>query len=137
MEISEAIKELKSYKRLEQAIDQSRTWIAERKSTVSKVTSTLSLEGKGSKKHNDTMAEQLAKVLDVEAEEEIRIREMEVRKKVIYSKILKVEQPYQNILFNLYIIGRTYEETEMAINYSKAHIDRMRKEAVKLYSAIA
>lgn len=134
MTIDEAKKELESYKRFERIIDQRRAWIKDRKSTVSKLTATLSSEPKGTRKHNDTMAENLTDILDVEEVTELQIRELEVKKKVIYNKVMKLESPYQEILFNNFIIGDTVESTAISMGYSRMQTFRIKSKALELYA---
>ena len=136
MTIDEAKKELESYKKLERIIDQRRAWIKDRKSTVSKLTATLSAEPKGTRKHNDTMAENLTDILDVEEITELQIRELEVKKKVIYNKVMKLESPYQEILFNNFIIGDTVESSGLAIGYSRMQSFRIKSKAIELYARL-
>ena len=134
MTIDEARKELESYKKIERIIDQRRAWIRDRKSTVSKLTATLSAEPKGTRKHNDTMAESLTSILDIEEATELQIRELEVKKKVIYNKVMKLENPYQEILFNNFIIGDTVESTAMSMGYSRMQTFRIKSKALELYA---
>lgn len=136
MTIEEAKKELECYKNLERIIDQRRAWIKERKSTVSKVTSTLSNEPKGTRKCNDSMAENLTNILDIEAETETKIQKLELQKKHIYNKISKLEEPYQELLFNNYIIGLTVENTGEVMGYSRAQIFRLKKDSLIEYTKI-
>ena len=134
MTLEEARKELESYKKIERIIDQRRAWIRDRKSTVSKLTATLSAEPKGTRKHNDTMAESLTSILDIEEATELQIRELEVKKKVIYNKVMKLENPYQEILFNNFIIGDTVESTAMSMGYSRMQTFRIKSKALELYA---
>lgn len=134
MTTDEARKELESYKKIERIIDQRRAWIRDRKSTVSKLTATLSAEPKGTRKHNDTMAESLTSILDIEAETELQIRELEVKKKVIFNKVMKLDSPYQEVLFNNFIMGDTVESTALAIGYSRMQTFRIKAKALELYA---
>ncbi len=134
MKLINAKKELKSFKTIERMIDQHSSWINDRKLSANKVTASLSNEPKGMRKHNDAMAENLVKVLDVEEESEAMIRELELKKKLIYNKIMRLEQPYQDILFNIYIIGRTTESCANVIGYSLQHTWKLKSDAVKLYA---
>ena len=134
MTIEEAKNELESYKNIERIIDQRRAWIKDRKSTVSKLTATLSAEPKGTRKHNDTMAESLTSILDIEEATELQIRELEVKKKVIYNKVMRLENPYQEILFNNFIIGDTVESTAISMGYSRMQTFRIKSKALELYA---
>ena len=134
MTIEEAKNELESYKNIERIIDQRRAWIKDRKSTVSKLTATLSAEPKGTRKHNDTMAESLTSILDIEETTELQIRELEVKKKVIYNKVMRLENPYQEILFNNFIIGDTVESTAISMGYSRMQTFRIKSKALELYA---
>ena len=134
MTIDEARKELESYKKIERIIDQRRAWIRDRKSTVSKLTATLSSEPKGTRKLSYTMAESLTSILDIEAETELQIRELEVKKKVIFNKVMKLDSPYQEVLFNNFIMGDTVESTALAIGYSRMQTFRIKSKALELYA---
>ena len=50
--------------------------------------------------------------------------------------MLLIEQPYQDILFNLYILGNSIEITAEMIHYSKSHTDRLKKKAIEMYAEI-
>ncbi len=136
MEFNEAKKELQSYQSMERTITQLESWIEDKKQSTNKLTSTLSSEPRGSPKHQDGMVEKLTKVLDEEAELKPRIIEMKNKQKEILQKILTIEQPIQNILFSIYIVGNTIEETMDIVGYGRSETYRKRDKGIELYSRI-
>ena len=134
MEFNEAKKELQSYQSMERTITQLESWIEDKKQSTNKLTSTLSSEPRGSPKHQDGMVEKLTKVLDEEAELKPRIIEMKNKQKEILQKILTIEQPIQNILFSIYIVGNTIEETMDIVGYGRSETYRKRDKGIELYS---
>lgn len=136
MEFNEAKKELQSYQSMERTITQLESWIEDKKQSTNKLTSTLSSEPRGSPNHQDGMVEKLTKVLDEEAELKPRIIEMKNKQKEILQKILTIEQPIQNILFSIYIVGNTIEETMDIVGYGRSETYRKRDKGIELYSRI-
>ena len=115
MEFDEAKKELKSYLNIEKAITQMQLWIDDKKANSNKLTSTLSAEPKGSPIYQDTMAEKLTDIIDLEADIQVKINEMRLEQKRILNKILRLDVKYQNILFCIYVAGNTIESTASII----------------------
>ena len=124
MTINKAKEELSSYLMMESSKKELQEWINNKKYN-SKVTSTLSSEPKGSRKHQDSMAEKLATALDSEKKIKLKIDHMKKKQENIMNKLLNMEIPYQTVLFDIYIVGKSIEETATAINYSRSQTIRI------------
>lgn len=136
MTYAEAKKELKSYQAMEQSINQMQLWINDKKTSSNKLTSTLTLLPKGSPIHQDKMAEKLSMAIDIEAELQLHIEKMKIKQKEILQKVLKLEYPYQNIIFNIYIVGNTIEASTSIVGFSRTETYRKRDKGIELYSQI-
>ena len=136
MNVNEAKRELGNYLKYENTIETRRKWLEEKKLESNRLSPTLSDMPKGSRKENDTMAEKLSETLDIEADTEKYLKTLEEKNKAVYKKVLLIEQPYQDILFNLYILGNSIEITAEMIHYSKSHTDRLKKKAIEMYAEI-
>jgi len=134
MEFHEAKKELQSYQSMERTINQLESWIEDKKQSTNKLTSTLSSEPRGSPKYHDGMAESLTKVLDIEAETQERIKEMKEKQRHILNKVLKIEQPYQNVLFSIYIVGNTVDEASEIVGYCRTQTYKKRDKGIEMYA---
>lgn len=136
MNVNEAKRELGNYLKYENTIETRRKWLEEKKLESNRLSPTLSDMPKRSRKENDTMAEKLSETLDIEADTEKYLKTLEEKNKAVYKKVLLIEQPYQDILFNLYILGNSIEITAEMIHYSKSHTDRLKKKAIEMYAKI-
>ncbi len=136
MNVNEAKRELGNYLKYANTIETRRKWLEEKKLESNRLSPTLSDMPKGSRKENDTMAEKLSETLDIEADTEKYLKTLEEKNKAVYKKVLLIEQPYQDILFNLYILGNSIEITAEMIHYSKSHTDRLKKKAIEMYAEI-
>lgn len=132
----EAKKELKSYSILEKSIKQRIEWISQNKQSRQEIGAIKITEEKIKSIVNDGMAERVAIGLDIEKEWEEEINEKKGFQEKIKNKINKIEQPYQDILINIYILKKTIEETCNIMNYSISHLHRLKDKAIEEYSKI-
>lgn len=110
-------KDLKDYKYNEEWIKERLEYIEECKSTINKLTTTLSDMPKGSRSVNDEEAEKLVKIQDNINEIYDYIHTQQERQKVILSQLDKIEQPYKVILDKIYIRGKTIVTVASELNY--------------------
>ena len=83
-------------------------YIETQKETINRLNSTLSDMPKGSRKVNDTEAENISKLMDsFDKMMKIIIQEEEKQKKIV-EQINKIEFPYRNILFKWIAIKIKY-----------------------------
>lgn len=136
MELNEAKKELKSYISMEVAIEQMQSWIEQKKQSSNKLTSIISSQPRGSPIFQDNMAEKLSNVLDIEAVIKEQIIKMKTKQKEILQKILKLEQPYQNVLFSIYIVGNTIDSSASIVGLSRAEIYRKKDKGIEMYAEL-
>ena len=101
--------ELKEYKVMEKAIMQLEQWIKERKTHQ--------------RLEQDEVEEETRKI----------INEFKEKQKAIRNKILKLKQPYQNILFSVYVFGNTIEKTGFDIGYCNTQTYKLLKKAIEMY----
>ena len=134
MTFDEAKKELKSYMSMERTINQLESWIEDKKQNSNKLTSVISSEPRGSPKHQDGMAEKLTTVLDIEAETQERIKQMKEKQRDILNKVLTIEQPYQNVLFSIYIVGNTMESSSSIVGYCRTETYKKRDKGISMYA---
>lgn len=110
-------KDLKEYKYNEEWIKERLEYIDECKSTINKLTTTLSDMPKGSRSVNDEEAEKLVKIQDNINEIYDYINTQQKRQKDILSQLDKIEQPYKVILDKIYIRGKTIVTVASELNY--------------------
>ena len=116
--------DLKNYKYNQIWIKDQMNYIEAQKETINRLNSTLSDMPKGSKKVNDTEAESISKLMDSFNEmTKIIIQEEEKQKKIV-ERINKIEFPYRNILFKVYIQGKSLVTVASELNYSYVHVCR-------------
>ena len=116
--------DLKNYKYNQIWIKDQMNYIEVQKETINTLNSTLSDMPKGSRKVNDTEAENISKLIDSFDEMmKIIVQEEEKQKKIV-EQINKIEFPYRNILFKVYIQGKSLVTVASELNYSYVHICR-------------
>ncbi len=82
------------------------------------------------------MAENLTKVLDIEAETQERINQMKIKQRDILNKVLKLEQPYQNVLFSIYIVGNSVDTSSSIVGYCRTQNYKKRDKGIEMYSEL-
>lgn len=123
-------KDLKDYKYNQIWIEDQTEYIETQKETINKLNSTLSDMPKGSRVVYDNEVEKLAKLMDKFNElMDVVIEEKEKQKQIIES-INKIEFPYRNILFKVYIQGKSLVTVASEMNYS--YRDLCRKHGIAL-----
>ena len=117
--------DLKNYKHNQMWIKDQMNYIEAQKETINRLNSTLSDMPKGSRKVNDTEAENISKLMDsFDKMMKIIIQEEEKQKKIV-EQINKIEFPYRNILFKTYIQGKSLVKTASEMNYDYKYMCKM------------
>lgn len=114
--------DLKRYKNKQQWIKDQINYIETQKETVNRLNSILSDMPRTSRNVNDKEAENISKLIDSFDEMmQIIIQEEEKQKKIV-EQINKVEFPYRNILFKVYIQGKSLVTVACEMNYDYKHM---------------
>lgn len=116
--------DLKDYKYNQEWIKGRLEYIEEYRSTLEKITTTLSDMPKGNREVEDSMAEKIAILLDnIDEIMKVVLKESEKQKRIL-EQLDKVEQPYKLILEKVYIQGKSLVTVASELNYSYVHICR-------------
>lgn len=116
--------ELKKYKYREEWIKDRIEYIEGYKETINKLVATISDMPNGSREVQDGMAEKIAKLVDYSREVLEDIDKQKEKQKAILEQIEKIEYPYSNILFKVYVLGKTLIKVADEMGYSYIHICR-------------
>ncbi|MEE0865525.1 MAG: hypothetical protein U0L98_01810 [Clostridia bacterium] len=109
--------DLKDYKYNQEWIKGRLEYIEEYRSTLDKITTTLSDMPKGSRAIEDSMAEKLAILLDnIDEIMKVVLKESEKQKRIL-EQLDKVEQPYKLVLEKAYIQGKTLVTVASEMKY--------------------
>jgi len=129
-------KDLKDYRYNQIWIEDQTEYIETQKETINKLNSTLSDMPKGSRVVYDNEIEKLAKLMDKFNElMDIVIEEKEKQKQIIES-INKIEFPYRNILFKVYIQGKSLVTVASEMNYSYRDLCRKHGTALNKFDEL-
>ncbi len=90
----------------------------------------------GSKKTYDTEAEKLVKLEDCFDELMNQVIEEQNKQKRIAEMIEKIEQPFGNILFEVYILGKSLVKVASDMDYDYKHICYKHKIALKKFERL-
>lgn len=117
--------DLKNYKYTQMWIKDQTEYIETQKETINRLNSILSDMPKGSRKVNDNEAEKLGNLMDKFNElMNVIIKEKENQKNIV-EKINGIEFPYRNILFKVYIQGKSLVTVASEMNYSYERMKHM------------
>lgn len=117
--------DLKNYKYNQIWIKDQTEYIETQKETINRLNSILSDMPKGSRVVYDNEAEKLAKLMDKFNElMDIVIKEKEKQEKII-EIINQIEFPYRNILFKVYIQGKSLVKTANEMDYDYKYMCKM------------
>lgn len=117
--------DLKVYKYNQEFITEQLEYIEIQKATLEKITTTLNDMPVGSRKVEDSMAEKLAGLMDKFNYILDKMNIMQDRQQQIMNQLMQVEQPYLNILYKVYIQGKTLVKTADEMDYSYEHMKHM------------
>lgn len=116
--------DLKVYKYNQIWIKDRFEYIEELKTTIEKITTTLSDMPKGSRKVQDSMAEKIAELVDSVSKLMDKIVEADNQQKNILAQLEEVDQPYRTILDKVYIQGKSLVTVASEMNYTYRDITR-------------
>ena len=125
--------DLKVYKYNQEFVNEQLEYIEEQKATLEKITSTLNDMPVGSRKIEDSMAEKLAKLMDHLNEMLDKMNIMQEKQKKIMEQLMRVEQPYLNILHKIYIQGKSLVKVADEMGYSYREICRKHGKALNKF----
>ena len=121
---------LKNYKYNQIWIKDQTEYIEAQKETINRLNSILSDMPKSSRDVNDTEAEKLTELMDQFNQlMQIIIKEKEKQNEIV-ERINRIEFPYRNILFKVYIQGKSLVTVASEMNYS--YRDLCRKHGIAL-----
>lgn len=123
-------KDLKDYKYTQDWIKDQEEYIQNQMETVNRLNSILSDMPKGSKVVYDNEAEKLTSLMDKFNELMDIVIEEKEKQKAIIENINKIDFPYRNILFKVYIQGKTLVTVASEMHYS--YRDLCRKHGIAL-----
>lgn len=109
--------DLRDYKSNQIWIKEQMEYIEGQRETINRLNSILSDMPKGSKKIYDTEAENIAKLEDCFNELTSIIIKEEQKQKKIVDIVNDMNYPYKNILFKVYIRGKTLVTTASEMGY--------------------
>lgn len=117
--------DLKNYKYNQIWIKDQTEYIETQKETINRLNSVLSDMPKGSRQVYDNEAESLTKLMDMfnELMQKI-IKEKELQNKIV-EQVNKIEFPYRNILYKVYIQGKSLVTVASEMNYSYERMKHM------------
>lgn len=116
--------DLKNYKYTQMWIKDQTEYIETQKETINRLNSILSDMPKGSRVVYDNEAEKLAQLMDYFNELMDKVLEEKEKQKQIEEIINRIEFPYRNILYKVYIQGKSLVTVASEMNYSYVHICR-------------
>ena len=123
-------KDLKDYKYTQDWIKDQEEYIQNQMETVNRLNSILSDMPKGSRVVYDNEAEKLTSLMDKFNELMDIVIEEKEKQKAIIENINKIDFPYRNILFKVYIQGKTLVTVASEMNYSYERIKHMNRIAL-------
>ncbi len=129
-------KELINYRNNQEWVKGRKEYIEEYSSTINKITSTVSDMPKGSKVVQDSLAEKIAKLLDMANDLLDKVLQVEEKQHEILNKLDNIEQPYRNILDKVYIQCKSLVRVADEMNYTYVHICRLHETALKKYDEL-
>lgn len=117
--------DLKNYKYNQIWIKDQTEYIETQKETINRLNSVLSDMPKGSRQVYDNEAESLTKLMDMfnELMQKI-IKEKELQNKIV-EQVNKIDFPYRNILYKVYIQGKSLVTVASEMNYSYERMKHM------------
>lgn len=129
-------KELFNYRNNQEWIKGRRDYIEEYNSIITKITSTVSDMPKGSREVQDSMAEKIAKLIDMVNDLLDKVTQVAEKQKEILNNLDKIEQPYRNILDKLYIQGKSLIRVADEEGYSYRQMKRKHAIALNIFDKL-
>lgn len=129
--------DLKQYIHIQEWIKDRIEYLEEYKDNINRLTAVTSIITNGNTVSTDRMAEKLSNLMDFRDELMQKIKEQEERKNQILDYLEKMEQPYQNMLFKIYIQGKSLVEVADELAYNYKYLSRIHQIALKKFDEIA
>lgn len=129
--------DLKQYTHIQEWIKDRIEYLEEYKDNINRLTAVTSLVTSGNTVSTDRMAEKLSNLMDFRDELMQKIKEQEERKNKILAYLEEMEQPYQNMLFKIYIQGKSLVEVADELAYNYKYLSRIHQIALKKFDEIA
>ena len=129
-------KDLKDYKGTQRWISDRLEYIEELNETISRITAVISDMPKGGKNIYDREAENLAKLNDNVSQLMTKIAEQQEKQKEIVDNIERLENPYNNILFEIYILGKPIVTVASEQGYNYKYTCELNGKALKLFEEL-
>ncbi len=126
-------KELFEYKDNKEWVKNRKSRIEEEYESIQKMIATYGDNSRGSSSIQDRLAENLAILLDKKKETLDFAIKLEQDLIDIDNVLLKIDQPYRNILTSLYIDGKTLVDVASDMNYGYREMTRKKGLALKIY----
>ena len=128
--------DLKDYKYTQMWIKDQIEYIETQKETINRLNSIISDMPRGSKVAYDTEAEKLSELMDKFDELMNTIIEEKKKQERIVEKVNKIEFPYRNILYKVYIQGKSLVTVASEMNYSYRDLCRKHGIALNIFDEI-
>lgn len=128
--------DLKNYKYIQMWIKDQTEYIETQKETINRLNSIISDMPRGSKVAYDTEAEKLSELMDKFNELMNTILEEKRKQEKIVERVNKIEFPYKNILFKVYIQGKSLVTAASEMNYSYRDLCRKHGIALNIFDEI-
>lgn len=128
--------DLKEYKYNKEFIKDKLEYIEELRESINKLTATISDMPRGSRQVEDSMAEKIAKLIDSVDDLLEIINRLQDKQIEIENTILKIEQPYRNILDKMYIQGKSLVKIADEMNYNYEYMKRMHGIALNKFDEV-
>ena len=129
--------DLKNYKYDQIWINDQTEYIEAQKETINRLNAILSDMPKGSRQVYDAEAEKLAKLEDMFSELMNIVIEEKKKQKKILDKVNNMEYPYKNILFKVYIQGKSLVTVASEMNYSYERMKHMNGIALNKFDEVS
>ena len=127
---------LKNYLYTEDWIERRLKQIEAEKETISRLNAFISDMPKGNRKIYDQEAENLVKLEDSFRELTEKVIKIRKEQKEVTDAIEKLDFPYKNILFRVYINGETLVDVASGMHYSYGDICRKHGTALKKFDEL-
>lgn len=128
--------DLKDYKYTQMWIKDQTEYIETQKETINRLNSIISDMPRGSKVAYDTEAEKLSELMDKFDELMNIIIEEKRKQERIVEQVNKIEFPYRNILYKVYIQGKSLVTAASEMNYSYRDLCRKHGIALNIFDEI-
>ncbi len=128
--------DLRSFKWNQKWINGRLEYIADYKSRINKLSTTLTDMPKGSRQVEDREAELLSTLMDSVSELLEKINQENNKQKEIVNQLDKVKQPHKLLLEKIYIEGKNLVQVANEMNYDYVYVKKMHKKALNKFNEL-